>query len=413
MTETSEWRLPIEHTHHLAATAGPLTFVGGAGDFDAAGAIRNPGDLGGQIQGAMANLAEALAPEMCGLEDIVRLKAFFTAEPGEALHGDWDVVAALARHIAADPLPAISTLPVPLQPFAGQRIQLQAIAQRGWREMADIRVVERPVPAAHRDAFGGRALTGGLRAGEFIALSNRTAADAEDRIGDPGDGPAQSHAVFEIHEATLAALGASTQDSVKLEGYYFGTTREQWAGMAKARASHFREPGPGATMVPCQRLHPDGAMTKLELLAMRESRNGFDKYIPREDHWPARVWDWPIPLPYRQAIGLRDMIWLGGQVPSEPWTNSGLRVLPGRLLPQTRFVMSYIEDLLRPFGRRPADLKFMVCYFTSDGSAAVTEAFVRTLADCMGGALPPMTLVAQPMMHTVENTVEIWGVAEG
>jgi enamine deaminase RidA (YjgF/YER057c/UK114 family) len=166
-------------------------------------------------------------------------------------------------------------------------------------------------------------------------------------------------------------------------------------------------------MVPCQRLHPEGAMTKLELLAMRESRNGFDKYIPREDHWPARVWDWPIPLPYRQAIGLRGMIWLGGQVPSEPWSNSGLRVMPGRLLPQTRFTMSYIEDLLRPFGRRPADLKFMTCYYTSDGTAAVTEEFVRTLADCMGGALPPMTLVAQPMMHTAENTVEIWGVAEG
>ena len=413
MTEASHWRLPVGHTHHLAATAGRLTFVGGAGDFDAAGAVRNPDDLGGQIQGAMANLAEALAAEMCDLDDIVRLKAFFTAEPGEAVEDDWDVIAALARHIGADPLPAISSLPVPMQPFPGQRIQLQAIAQRGWRALSDIRVAERPVPADRRDAFGGRALTGGLRAGEFVAVSNRSAADGEDRIADPEDGVAQSHAIMAIHEATLAALGASTQDSVKMEGYYFGTTRAQWAGMAKARASHFREPGPPATVVPCQRLHPMGAMTKIEVLAMREEWNGFDKYIPREDHWPKRVWDWPIPLPYRQAIGLRDTIWLGGQVPSEPGKNTGLRVMPGQLLPQTRFTMSYLEDLLRPFGRRPADLKFMVCYFASDGEAATTEAFVRTIADCIGGALPPMTLVAQPMMHTPENTVEIWGVAQG
>ena len=55
---------------------------------------------------------------------------------------------------------------------------------------------------------------------------------------------------------------------------------------------------------------PADAATKIELLAMRRTRGGFDKYIPREDCWPERVWDWPIPLPYRQAIKLRDTIML-------------------------------------------------------------------------------------------------------
>ncbi len=411
MTDPSKWRLPIGHAHHLAASAGALSFVGGAGDFDGAGRIRNPGDLGKQIDGAVANMAAALAVESRGLGDIVRLKAFFTAGAGEA--DDWDVIAAMARHFPDDPLPCISTLPVPVQPFAGQSIQLQAIAAGGWRRTGDMRVATRPVPADRRGLFGDRPVTGGLRAGEFIAVANRTAADAEGAIAEPGEGVQQSHAIMETHEATLAELGASTQDSVKMEGYYFGTTRAQWAGMAKARARHFREPGPPATVVPCQRLHPAGAQTKIEVLAMREEWNGFDKYIPREDHWPKRVWDWPIPLPYRQAIRLRDTIWLGGQVPSEPGLNSGLRVMPGQLLPQTRFTMSYVEDLLRPFGRRPADLKLMVCYFQSSGEEADTHAFAATLADCVGGALPPMTLVAQPQMHTPENTVEIWGVAQG
>ena len=343
------------------------------------------------------------------LEELVEF--FFTAGEGEA--DDWDVIAALARHFPDDPLPCISTVPVPLQPFAGQSIQLQAIAERGWRDMADVRVATRPVPAARRDLLDGRAVTGGLRAGEFIAVSNRTAADAEGVIAEPGEGVAQSHTIMETHEATLSALGASTQDSVKMEGYYFGTTGEQWAGMARARATHFREPGPAATVVPCHRLSPTGAMTKIEVLAMREEWNGFDKYIPREDHWPKRVWDWPTPLPYRQAIRLRDTIWLGGQVPWEPGGNSGRAMLPGDLLGQTRFVMSYIEDLLRPFGRRPADLKLMVCYFTSAGEAAETAAFVETLADCVGGALPPVTIQPQPHMHTPETLVEIWGVAQG
>ena len=100
-------------------------------------------------------------------------------------------------------------------------------------------------------------------------------------------------------------------------------------------------------------------------------------------------------------------------MPWEPGRNSRRAVLPGDMLGQTRFVMGYIEDLLRPFGRRPADLKLMVCYFRSAGTAAETAAFVETLADCVGGALPPITIQPQAHMHTPETMVEIWGVAQG
>ncbi|WOH57665.1 RidA family protein [Bradyrhizobium sp. BWC-3-1] len=408
MTAPIIWHLPIADTHHLSASAGELSFVGGAGDFDTAGRIRNPGDLDKQIKGAMANVAEALASESCTLDDVVRLKAHYTSE-----RDDWEVIAALARFFKVDPMPAISTMPEPLQPFSGQTIQIQAIAQRSWRTHADVRAVPRPVPPQRRALFNGRTVTGGLRAGEFIAVANRTAEDANGVVLHPEDGVGQSHFIMEKHAETLAALGASLQDSVKLEGYYFGNTREQWMPLSKARASHFREPGPAGTVVPCHRLNPKEALTKVEVMAMRELRNGYDKYIPREDHWPARVWDWTYATPYRQAIRLRDTVWLGGQVPAQPYDNKGQPVMEGQLMPQTRFTMSYIEDLLRPFGRAPSDLKLMVCYFTSTGTEAETIAFAKTLADCVGGALPPMTLVPKPMMHNPRTTVEIWGVAQG
>ena len=99
-------------------------------------------------------------------------------------------------------------------------------------------------------------------------------------------------------------------------------------------------------------------------------------------------------------------------MPSEPFTNKGRRVMAGQLHPQTRFTMTYIEDLLNAFGRRPTDLRLMVCYYTAANGETDTRAFVDTLRDSIG-ALPPMTLVAKPMMHTPENTVEIWGVARG
>ena len=67
-----------EHVHHVSASAGPLTFVGGAGDFGDDGAIRHAGDLDAQLDGALANIADALAAESCTLDDLVRLHVYFT-----------------------------------------------------------------------------------------------------------------------------------------------------------------------------------------------------------------------------------------------------------------------------------------------------------------------------------------------
>ena len=408
--DPTRWTLPLARGHRLAASAGALTFVGGAGDFDAAGRIRNPLDLRAQIAGSLANVDAALAAEGAGLADVVRLKAFYTPAAGL---DEWQVRAALASAVPGSPAPCISLLPVPLQPFPGQLVQVQAIAARGWRGGGDVRAATREPPPAWRDVFAGGVYTSALRAGEFIAVANRSAVDAEGAVDPALDAVAQSHRIMESIEADLAAVGASTQDAVKMEGYYFGTTRAEWAPLARARASHFREPGPPATVVPCQALSPAGALTRIEVMAMRAVRDGFDKYIPREDCWPERVWDWPIELPYRQAIRLRDQVWLGGQVPSAPYSNSGARVHGGDLPAQTRFTMSYVDDLLRGFGRRAGDLALAVCYFVSDGSPEATARFAELVAECTGGTLPPMTLVPQPHMHTPDSTVEIWGVAAG
>ncbi|MDH3666191.1 MAG: hypothetical protein OEN23_04595 [Paracoccaceae bacterium] len=392
------WRLPVEAIHDITASAGPLSFVGGAGDFDHEGRVRNPGDLGAQIEGAVANVAQALAAESCKLSDVVRLKVFYTDDAAE----DWDIVAALAPLFPDDPMPVICPMPEPLQPFDGQVVQIQAIAQRGWRQGTNIRAVPLEAPDG---PLSGRRVSAGLRAGEFIAIAPGTAPEI-------ADGVAQTHAIMERHEATLAALGAGMQDCVKMESTFFGTTRAEWAPLSAARASHFAEPGPPATVIPCQRLNPKGALTKIDLMAMRQFRISYDKYIPRGDSWPDRVWDWPINLPYRQGISLRGMIWLGGQVPSEPYANTGDRMMAGQLEGQTRMTMSYIRDIMRGFGRSPADLKLMVCYYQCDEGEKTTHRMAEILAACTGNALPPVTLVAKQAMQTKHNTVEIWGVGQ-
>jgi enamine deaminase RidA (YjgF/YER057c/UK114 family) len=402
------WQLPYGRVHEVARAAGGLAFVGGAGDFNASGAIRHAGDLGAQLAGALDNVEAALGVEGCTLADAVRIKLFYAPDAGMT---EWEILAAVQRRVGCDPAPAITANPVPLQPFEGQMVQIQAIASKGWRDGDDIRVVREAVPADHAALFDKPVLTRGLRAGEFFSVPGRTAADG-DAIG-TDDGIEQTHIVMGRLKETLGELGATFQDAIKKEGYYFGTTMEQWAGMAATRASYFREPAAPATVVPCHRLSPDGALTKVEVLGYREEWNGFDKYIPREDSWPKRVWDWPIPVPYRQGSRLRGAIWTGGQVPFEPGFNGGAAVYPGDLIRQTRFTMSYVDDILHGFGATSADLAMLVCYFTSDGSQTMTERFLDAVADCVAGPLPPITCVAQPHMHSEDMTVEIWGVARG
>ena len=404
------WRLPITQPHRTVEDAGPLVFVGGAGDFGSGGSIAHPGDFDVQVQGAMANVAADLGRRGCSLADVVRLKAFYKSDGSR---DEWALLAALRRAFDADLAPAITTHPVPQQAFDDQEIQIQAMATKGWRDGPNVRSVEAPVPDHVAALFDRPRYTRGLRAGEFIAVPGRTAMDDQGKPLALGQGIEQTDIIMASMEATLAELGASYQDAIKKEGYYFGTTMDEWAPMAARRASYFREPAPPATVVPCHVLYPEGCVTKVEVLAMRDEWNGFDKYIPREDQWPARVWDWPIPVPYRQGARLRNMIWTGGQVPMEEANNQGNAVHVGDPLEQTRFTMDYVNDIVAAYGKSTRDYALLVCYFTSDGSQAATEAFVGAVADTIDGELPPMTLVPQPKMHSDDFTVEIWGVAKG
>ena len=403
------WSLPFEGTHEVSASAASLSFVGGAGDLDSRGQIRNPGDLGVQIKGAVENIELALAQENCSLADVVRIKAFVELSPEVREDA---AVRMLLDTLPCDPAAVISVVPVDMQPFEGQKIQLQVIAKRGWRDVA-YQVAEDTLRIASADTGEETVVTTALRVGEFIATANRTAAHCIDAYDGSIAGVDQCHAIMRSLNSDLKAVGATLQDAIKLEGYYQGVTRAQWTPFAKARASYFAEPGPPATVIPCHLGEHDQTMTRVGVLAMRERRNSYDKYIPREDAWPERVWDWPAELPYRQAQRLRDMIWLGGQVPAQPYSNTGKRVHPGQLLPQARLTMSYISDLLRPFGKSTSDLKLLVCYYRRPPDHDETHALLALLTDYCGGVLPPLSLIPVDHMQDTDSTIEIWGVAQG
>jgi enamine deaminase RidA (YjgF/YER057c/UK114 family) len=225
---TKQWRLPIDRLHNLIASAGPLTFIGGAGDFDSNGDIRNS-DLVDQIQGSLENIAALLPAENCSMDDVVKIKAYYT--PDDELN-EWEILAQIANAFTQSPLPVISTVPIPMQPFDHQLIQIQVIAQRKWRSLDDIRVHKDPVPESHQHLFNYQSLSSALRAGEFITVANRTAAHLDERMESGLDSVEESHAIMNSINNALQTVGATLQDSIKMEGYYFGTNRDHWKPLA-------------------------------------------------------------------------------------------------------------------------------------------------------------------------------------
>jgi hypothetical protein len=75
--------------------------------------------------------------------------------------------------------------------------------------------------------------------------------------------------------------------------------------------------------------------------------------------------------------------------------------------------MSYISDLLRPFGKSTSDLKLLVCYYRRLPDQDETHALLALLTDYCGGVLPPLSLIPVDHMQDTDSTIEIWGVAQG
>ena len=123
----------------------------------------------------------------------MRVKAFYT--PADNCD-EIAIVQALQEAFPDEPSPVISTLPVPLQPFKGQEIQVQVIAVRNWRTTGDFQVETQQLRVANRNESACPVVTTALRAGEFIAVANRTAAHFNATFDAALDGAGQSHIIM-------------------------------------------------------------------------------------------------------------------------------------------------------------------------------------------------------------------------
>ena len=402
----ARWDWPYGNRHRTMATADDLIFAGGVVATDAAGAVPEPGDLDSQAARAIRNLEASLGEVGATLDEVVKVKAYYETD------GNVDEAIVLARlrgHFDAGLAPVLTAIPVRHQAYPGMALQLHCIGQRDWRRADNLEAVQGRFAIGRPEGLGPLPYTDAIRAEEMMYFAAQAALDEGGNVISPGDGVAQTRVLMDRLGALLEALGATFQDAVKKEGYYIGRDMAEWAEMARVRASYFRDPAAVATVVPASLFHQEGLLSKVEVLAMRSKRG---KYIPRLDSWPATNWDWPIPVPYRQGIRLGRKVFLGGQVSFEPGCMNQNVVHVGDRAGQVDVTMGYIEAILAGLGASMGDLRLLVCHFAGDGTSADTQAFLDALARRITGALPPITLVSQPRMHTDEMAVEIWGIAE-
>ncbi len=318
-----------------AVRCGELLFITGQVALDNKRQVIAPGDLPGQISGALGDLCAVLDAADMTPSDLVQLRAFYVDEPA-ASHESVATQMAHALGPLAGPGPALTLAPVQALMSPGVLFEVEAIAMRGHNGQALARTIAwdptwqgPPAPFSHA-----------LRVGEMCFTSGVTA-QSPGFIEAPADLTGQSHIVLRRLDALLRQLGADINDTVKTNLFNVepGNTQD-WAAPALARGSYYTEPGPAATGLSLKTLRPEGMMIINDVIAMRAT-NG--ERLARQHVWPDNHWDWTVHLPYRHGIRCGDLIFLGGQVPLNPDASVAHK---GDLVAQTDMAMEYIRRVL-------------------------------------------------------------------
>ncbi len=337
------WDWPEHLAYRHGVRCGEMIFVGGQVDKDAAGERLNTYNLAAQTAAVVGHIDTVLEGFGAGLGDVTKLVAFYANDGGV---DERAFLADVGRHVIAlggapgGVGPAITAVPLPWLAYPEMAVEIEAIAMLG----ADGAHLERcaanpsilaPLPAPFSQ---------GLRCGEHIWVSGQSARTPDGAIEHADDILAQTPMAMAGIAHVLDEFGAGFDDAIKFNIWSKGDgTRATWQDAAVLRASHFTEPGPGATALPTPSL-PAGEMTRMELWAMRGADGA---YIPRAHAWPEGSWDWPVPMPYKMGVKCRDIVVVGGQVALD---RHGAVLLPGDLVGQTKRTMDYIRGVLAEFG---------------------------------------------------------------
>ena len=341
------WQIPVTHKHGLRD--GEMIFVGGEVDMGKACEIRHPGDLVGQTEGVLDNIAIILAECGADFDDIVKLVVYYET------NGEVDETALLeqiARRFSTKDLPAVAAVPLPVLAWPDLKVEIEAIAMRSPDGGRMSRTVSNPPghwpwPFSH-----------GVRCGEYIFVGTQMPLDPNGQVRAAGDLVAQAELNIENLDAVLAGFGAKREDVCRINTFYLGQgTAEDWKRAGEIRGNAFQWPGPVGTGVPVPAFYPTGITQRQEAVAMLAADGS---RLPRIALRPDGHWDWPSAVNFQQVVKVGRMIFVGGQVSAQ---GKGEVKFPDDLEAQTHEVMRNIEVCLQAVGARLDDIVKMNTFF--------------------------------------------------
>ena len=119
------WDWPVHIPYKHGVKCGNMIYVGGQVSIDSNGAVIDPGDLVTQTRTSMANIAKVLAEFGLGLDDVVKVTAYYAGNASaEILHDNLSIRSASFT----EPGPATTGIPMPCLAYEKMEIEIEVVA---------------------------------------------------------------------------------------------------------------------------------------------------------------------------------------------------------------------------------------------------------------------------------------------
>ena len=404
------WNWPVELSHQHGVRCNGMVFTGGQADLDAHGNVIHPGDLEAQTKSVFRYVRDILNDLDTNVKDLVRLVIYFV---GDA-KAEETILEILSKEIASDLAkdtashtdsprrPTVSTICLPALCYPGMLIELEAIAMHETDAQSHKSLQLDTLPALHT----GFAHV--VRCNDLIFTSDLSSIDNNGNVTAPSDLITQTSIMMEQLTKALAAVGATTEDVLKLNVFYKGDgTAENWEQPARIRADYFPDPGPAATGITTTHFAQSDLMTKIAVCAgIASSKTQYS--------WPDGHWDWTTTLPYKHGNKHPDkhggkhgasIIHLGGQVALD----INAEVLhPGDIVAQTKIALQNIQTILQDLGATMNDVVKVTTFYQGSASAEGLHQNLTIRSDAFDtpgpatSGIPVPHLVYENMMIEIE-----------
>ncbi len=119
------WDWPVHLPYKHGVKHGNMVYVGGQVSIDSHGTVIDPGDLVTQTRTSMANIAKVLGEFGLGLDDVVKVTAFYAGNASaEVLHDNLSI----RSSSFTEPGPATTGIPLPCLAYEKMEIEIEVVA---------------------------------------------------------------------------------------------------------------------------------------------------------------------------------------------------------------------------------------------------------------------------------------------